>query len=176
MWLFTSPWSAPGASVHGISPARILDWVAMSLSRGLSWPGERTHISCFTSGFFTAEPPGRRVFYLSWKHFFQAAAAAKSLQSHPTLCDPIDGPVPGILQARTLDCVTVSFSNAWKGKGKAKSLSRVQLLATPWTAAHQTPWEIFTSCLGRLEMDILRLIYWDCAQLSLLWNISKPLW
>ena len=72
------------------------------------------------------------------------AAAAKSLQSCPTLCDPIDSsppgsPVPGILQARTLEWVAMSFSNAWKGKVKVKSLSRVQLLATPWTAAHQAP-------------------------------------
>ena len=73
-----------------------------------------------------------------------AAAAAKSLQSCPTLCDPIDGsppgsPVPGILQARTLEWVAISFSNAWKLKVKVKSLSRVRLLATPWTAAHQAP-------------------------------------
>ena len=71
-------------------------------------------------------------------------AAAKSLQSCLTLCDPIDGsppdsPVPGILQARTLEWVAISFSNAWKGKVKVKSLSRVRLLATPWTAAHQAP-------------------------------------
>ena len=73
-----------------------------------------------------------------------AAAAAKSLQSCPTLCDPRVGsppgsPVPGILQARTLEWVAISFSNAWKWKVKVKSLSRVQLLATPWTAAHQAP-------------------------------------
>ena len=73
-----------------------------------------------------------------------AAAAAKSLQSCPTLCNPIDGsppgsPVPGILQARTLEWVAISFSNAWKWKVKVKSLSRVRLLATPWTAAHQAP-------------------------------------
>ena len=73
-----------------------------------------------------------------------AAAAAKSLQSCPTLCNPIDGsppgsPVPGILQARTLAWVAISFSNAWKWKVKVKSLSRVQLSATPWTAAHQAP-------------------------------------
>ena len=73
-----------------------------------------------------------------------AAAAATSLQSCPTLCDPIDGsppgsPVPGILQARTLEWVAICFSNAWKWKVKVKSLSRVQLLATPWTAAHQAP-------------------------------------
>ena len=73
-----------------------------------------------------------------------AAAAAKSLQSCLTPCDPIDGrppgsPVPGILQARTLEWVATSFSNAWKWKTKVKSLCRVWLLATPWTAAHQAP-------------------------------------
>ena len=73
-----------------------------------------------------------------------AAAAAKSLQSCPTLWDPIDGsppgsPVPGILQARTLEWVAISFSNAWKWKLKVKSLSCVQLLSTPWTAAYQAP-------------------------------------
>ena len=72
------------------------------------------------------------------------SAAAKSLQSCPTLCDPIGGslpgsPVPGILQARTLEWVAISFSNAWKWKVKMKSLSRVRLLATPWTAAYQAP-------------------------------------
>ena len=71
-----------------------------------------------------------------------AAAAAKSLLSCPTLCDPRDGsppgsPVPGILQARTLEWVAISFSNAWKWKVKGKSLSRVWLLATPWTSAYQ---------------------------------------
>ena len=73
-----------------------------------------------------------------------AAAAAKSLQSSPTLCDPIDGsppgsPIPGILQATTLEWVAISFSNAWKWKVNVKSLSSVQLLATPWTAAYQSP-------------------------------------
>ena len=73
-----------------------------------------------------------------------AAAAAKSLQSCPTLCDPIDGsppgsPVPGILQARTLEWVAISFSNGWKWKVKEKPLSHVRLLATPWTAAYQAP-------------------------------------
>jgi len=73
-----------------------------------------------------------------------AATAAKSLQSCPTLCDPIDGsppgsPVPGTLQARTLEWVAISFSNAWKWKVKVKSLSCVWLLATSWTAAYQAP-------------------------------------
>ena len=76
--------------------------------------------------------------------FPNAAAAAKSLQSCPTLCDPIDGSppgssVPGILQARTLEWVAMSFSNAWKWKVKVKSLSSVWLLATPWSAAYQAP-------------------------------------
>ena len=71
-------------------------------------------------------------------------AAAKSLQSCPTLCDPIDGSppgssVPGILQVRTLEWVAISFSSAWKWKVKVKSLSRAWLLATPWTAAYQAP-------------------------------------
>ena len=73
-----------------------------------------------------------------------AAAAAKLLQSCPNLCNPIDrsppgSPIPGILQARTLDWVATSFSNAWKWNVKVKSLSRIRLLATPWTAAHQAP-------------------------------------
>ena len=72
------------------------------------------------------------------------AAAAKSLQSCPTLCDPIHGsppgsPIPGILQARILEWVAISFSSAWKWKVKVKSLSRVRLLATPWTEADQAP-------------------------------------
>ena len=72
------------------------------------------------------------------------AAAAKSHQLCPTLCDPIDGSppgfsIPGILQARTLEWVAIAISNAWKWKVKVKSLSRVRLFGTPWTAAHQAP-------------------------------------
>ena len=85
-----------------------------------------------------------------------AAAAAKSLQSCPTLCDPIDSsapgsPIPGVLQARTLEWVAISFSNAWKWKVKVKSLSHVPLLATPWTAAYQAP----------LSMGFSRQEYWS---------------
>ena len=84
------------------------------------------------------------------------SAAAKSLQLCPTLCDPIDGsppgsPVPGILQARTLEWVAISFSNAWKWKVKVKLLSRVWPSATPWTAAYQTP----------LSMGFSRQEYWS---------------
>ena len=75
---------------------------------------------------------------------YLAAATAKSLQSCPILCDPIDGSplgssVPGILQARILEWVAISSSNAWKWKVKMKSLSRPWLLATPRTAARQAP-------------------------------------
>ena len=92
-----------------------------------------------------------------------AAAAAKSLRSCPTLCDPRDGsppgsPVPGILQARTLEWVAISFSSAWKWKVKVKSLSRVRLLATPWTAAHQAP----------LSMGFSRQEYWSGVPLTYL--------
>jgi len=121
--------SLPGSSAHGILQARILEWVAIPFSRGSSRTRDRTQISCF----------GGRVFTI-----WAAAAAAMSLQSCPTLCDPRDGsppgsPVPGILQARTLECVAISFSNAWKWKVKVKSLSRVGLFSTPWTAAYQAP-------------------------------------
>ena len=82
--------------------------------------------------------------YANMNSLWCTAAAAKSLQSCPTLCDLIDGsppgsPIPGILQARTLEWVAISFSSAWKWKVKVKSLSRVRLLVTPWTAAHQAP-------------------------------------
>ena len=85
------------------------------------------------SRLFTPDSPGKPIKSLT--------AAAKWLQSCLTLCDPIDGsppgsPVPRILQARTLEWVAISFSNAWKWKVKVKSLNHVQLSVTPWTATH----------------------------------------
>ena len=79
-----------------------------------------------------------------WNNIQAAKATAKSLQLCPTLFDPIHGsppgsPVPGILQARTLEWVAISFSNAWKWKVKVKLPRCVRLLATPWTAAYQAP-------------------------------------
>ena len=94
--------------------------------------------------------------------------SAKSLQSCPTLCDPIDGsppgsPIPGILKARTLEWVAISFSNAWKGKVKVKSLSGVWPSATPWTAAFQAP----------PSMGFSRQKYWSGVPLpSLMYNTS----
>ena len=96
-----------------------------------------------------------------------SAAAAKSLQSCLTLCDPIDGsppgsPIPGILQARTLEWVAISFSNAWKWKVKVMLLSRVWLFATPWTAAHQAP----------ASMGFSRQEYWSGVPLP---SLPHPL-
>ena len=87
---------------------------------------------------------------------YACAAAAKSLQLCPTLCDPLDGSPPGsaipeILQARILEWAAISFSIAWKWKVKVKSLSRVRLFTTPWTAAHQAP----------LPMGFSRQEYWS---------------
>ena len=83
-------------------------------------------------------------------------ATAKSRQSCPTLCDPIEGsptgsPDPGILQARILEWVAISFSNAWKWKVKVKLLSHAWFLATPWTVAYQAP----------LSMGFSRQEYWS---------------
>ena len=119
-----------------------------------------------------------------------AAATAKSLQSCPTLCDPRDGsrpgsPVPGILQARTLEWVASSFSNAWKWKVKVKSLSRVRLLATSWTAAYQAPpsmgfsrQEYWSGVPLRLRMSIY-IVHWfgwlvtkSCLTLVTPWTVS----
>ena len=82
------------------------------------------------------------------EHFTLWSISAKSLQSCPTLCNPIDSSlpgsaVPGILQARTLEWVAISFSNAWKWKVKVKLLSRVWLFTAPWTAATRLlhPWD-----------------------------------
>ena len=121
--------SPPGSSAHGILQAKILELAAIPFSRRASQPRDWTQISCIAGGFFT-----------TWA----TAAAAKSLQLCPTLCNPIDGsppgsPVPGILQARTLEWVAISFSNAGRWKVKVKSLSHGQLFTTPWTAAYQAP-------------------------------------
>ena len=100
---------------------------------------------------------------------FDVTAAAKSLQSCPTLCDRVDGsppgsPVPGILQARTLEWVAISFSNSWKWKVKVKSLSWVWLIATPRTAAYQAPpsmgfsrQEYWSNCRGSQTSSSLQI-------------------
>ena len=128
--------SPQGSSVHGILQAKNTRVGCQALlqvifpTQGLN-PG--------LSGSLPLEPPGKPWY----EHTAAAAAAAKSFQSCLTLCDPIDSsppgsPIPGILQARTLEWVAISFSNAWKWELKVKSLSRVDS-ATPWTAAYQAP-------------------------------------
>ena len=101
--------------------------------------------------------------------FPSPAAAAKSLQSCPTLCNPIDGllpgsPVSGILQARTPEWVAISFSNAWKWKVKVKSLSCIRLLATSWPAAFQAP----------PSMGFSRQEYWSRVPLMFTNNRCHP--
>ena len=114
--------------------------------------------------------------YSKLVNLFLKLTAAKSFQSCPTLCDPTDSsppgsPVPGILQARTLEWVAISFSNAWRWKVKVKLPSCVWLLATPRTAAYQAP----------LSMGFSRQEYWSgvplpspvtCARASLRSNLS----
>ena len=123
--------SLPGSSVQGVLQARILEWVAIPSSRGSSQPRDQTHVSCGScigrSGFLTTKATWESLVITVRAKLLQLGpnpcdpivitAAAKSLQSCPTLCDPIDGsppgsPVPGILQARTLEWVVISFSNA----------------------------------------------------------------
>ena len=113
-------------------------WVRPQLTTQLGWPWEPRwapycgHKASDTQTFLTPAA------------YCCVCVHAQLLQSWPTLCETIDGspsgsPVPGILQARILEWVAISSSNAWKWKVKVKSLSHAQLLATPWTAAHQAP-------------------------------------
>ena len=139
--------SLPRSYVHGVFQASIMEWVAISSSRGSSQPRNWTYLLHWQSDFLPLSYLGSLCF-----NYY----CCKSLQSCPTLCDPIDGSPPGssicgILQARTLEWVAISFSNAWKWKVKVKLLSRVRLLVTPWTAAHQAP----------LPMGFSRQEYWS---------------
>ena len=123
-----------------LSPNKIMRWVSqvVLVEKKLSANTRYKEMQVWSLSW---EDPLRRA----WQPtpiFLPAAAAAKSLQSCLTLCDPVDGsppgsPIPGILQARTLEWVAISVSNAWKWKVKVKSLSRVWLLVTSWTAAYQ---------------------------------------
>ena len=110
------------AAIHGVTKnqTQLSNWTELNWLK--AW---------MQAKYLSTDEGIRKMWYICY---------AKSLQSCPTLCDPIDGsppgsPIPGILQARTLEWVTISFSNAWKWKVKGKLLSRVPLLATPWTAA-----------------------------------------
>ena len=106
-----------------------------------SWQNQLKPATVYTIPCHVSIVPLRNDCMLSLKEF---AAAAKSRQSCPTLCDSIDSsppgsPFTGILQARTLEWVAISFSSARKWKVKVKSPSRVLLFVTPWTTAYQSP-------------------------------------
>ena len=132
-----SPGEGNGNPLQYFCLENSMDWGAGGLqSMGLHWVGHDWATNTIPTMGKSSEK------WVVWHK--AAAAAAKSLQSCPTLCNPIDGsppgsPVPGILQARTLEWVVISFSNAWKWKVEVKSLSGVQPSATPWTAAFQAP-------------------------------------
>ena len=124
------------ATVHGITESDATLWLAFTSTLNLVPVYSLNKYSC---DFCCISP-----------------ATAKSLQSCPILCDPIDGsppgaPLPRILQARTLEWVAIAFSNAWKWKVKVKSLSRVRLLATLRTTVYQAP----------LSMGFSRQEYWS---------------
>ena len=120
----------------------------------------RLYVRDWNKNYFLTVFTHKCMFLMGYAIFFfptsAAAAAAKLLQSCPTLCEPTDGsppgsPIPGILQARTLEWGAISFFKAWKWKVQVKSLSHVQLFATPWTAAYQAP----------LSMGFSRQEYWS---------------
>ena len=113
------------------------------------------------------------IYFYLYCEILYPAAAVKLLQSCLTLCHPIDGspsgsPIPGILQARRLEWVAISFSSGWKWKVKVKSLSRVWLPATPWTAAHQAPLSMGFS--DHLKVLWLQIIIYANTFLSTLWD------
>ena len=159
--LHVTPWTVSSPNSLSIEFSRQECWSGLPFpfSRGSSQPRDWACISSFFCigrqilyhcTTWEHKPRDKLTFTLHFHHHIfyciivSTATAAESLQSCPTLCDPRDGsppgsPVPGTLQARTLEWVAISYSNACKWKVKVKSLSRVRLLVTPWTAAHQAP-------------------------------------
>ena len=133
----------PGSSVHGVLQARILEWVAISFSRGSSWPRDQTWVSCMAGGFFT-----------HWATK-EAKMKVRVTQSCPTLCNLMDYRVQGVLQARILGWVAflllqwifstqdsiqgllilyqLSYQGSPQSESEWKSLSCVWLFATPRT-------------------------------------------
>ena len=149
VWLFVTAWTVACQAPLSMGHSRQEYWSGLLCPPPGDLPksGIEPRSPSTANGFFPTEPPGKPQTHICvYKHtslHFLCAAAAKSRKSCPTLCDPIDGSppdsaVPGILQARTLEWVAISFSNAWKCKVKVKSLSHVQI-KTPWTEAYQAP-------------------------------------
>ena len=140
VWLFANPWTVAHHTL---------------LSMGLFWHEYWSRLP-FSSLEDIPDPGIESMSSALQADSLSSAAAAKSLQLCLTLCDPIDSsppgsPVPGILQARTLEWVAISFSNAWKWEVKVKLLSHVWPLTTPWTVAYQ----------ASLSMGISRQEYWS---------------
>ena len=173
--------SPPGSPVHGISQARILEWVAISSSRGSSWPRDRTNISCVSC----IEMDSVLLNHRGSPMVDTAAAAAKSLQSCPTLCDPRDGSppgsaVPGILQARTLEWVAISFSNAWSEKWKW-SCSVVSDSSRPHELQPTRllcPWDFPGKSTGVGCHHLLRGRYYSATKSNelLMWSMQQHEW
>ena len=177
-------------------PFYLLPWGSL---RRNEWDGNSNANGChcwdflFIRYFISITSLIPKIFYLEGLH----CCYAKSLQSCPTLCYPIDGsppgsPVPGILQARTLEWAVISLSNAGKWKVKVKSLSRVRLLATPWTAAYQAspsmgfarqeywsgvPFVLLHSTIlpkGRLRHHMVMWLTQDCRKEPVFKSVSLP--
>ena len=169
------------------SQARTLEWVAVSFSNEWKWKVKVMSLSRvrLLATPWTAAHQAPPSMWFSRQEYWigvplpspsaKAAAAAKSLQSCLTRCDPIDSsptgsPIPGILQARTLEWVAISFSSASKWKVKVKSLSRVRLFSTPWTVAYQaTPsmgfsrqeyWSGVPLPSPQLRLDTAKQVFW----------------
>jgi len=131
--------SPPGSSLHGISQARILEWAAISFSRGSSQSMDRTRVSCIAWGFFIAEPAGKPI-------CIEGCVCVLGPQLCPTLCDPKDcsqlgSTVHGILQARILEWFPISFS---RRPSQRKDQTQISCIAgwffTIW-ATREDSWE-----------------------------------
>ena len=145
--------SLPCSSVRQILQARILEWVVMHSCRVSSWPRDWTQSPTLQADSLPSEPPGKPIYTYILRLVSELLLLLLLSRFSPVqLCvTPPGSPVPGILQARTMEWVAISFSNAWKWKVKVKWLSFVRLLATPWTTAHQAP----------LSMGFSRQGYWS---------------
>ena len=174
---------------HSLAPSRCLGQVGFPfllwLHKAWAWVSEN---------YLRGQLPAMLVFYIleTTEKLLLLLLSLFSL----ILCDPIDGSppgpaVPGILQARTLERVAMSFSNAWKWKVKVKSLNHVWLFETPWTAAHQAPLSLgfsrqenwsglpLPSLIGKLDSCKLQILLFrlriaiarDAAQFLHLQNI-----
>ena len=144
VWLFETLWTVACQAPLYMGILQAEYWSGLPCPP----PGDFPNLEMEPTSLMSPELAG--VYFTTsatWEALIQdtaVAAAAKSLQSCPTLCDARDGsppgcPIPGILQARTLEWVSISFSSAWNWKVKVKSFSHVWLCATPWTVAHQAP-------------------------------------